>query len=216
MKGDRAPQSPAPWGPGRFPPFAGKSSPRPILPPQAAAQRGPEPSSGLMGRAKPGCAPTTSITPHPTSPTLHPHIPATESQTKEKQSPLFISVGVPGTPPQSPLPPLLSGLFLIWASVCSRLHPPGASPEGHHVQRSSLPALGAAQERRWHLPHWPEPGGTGRGGGGGAARGGLSGVWAGWGGRRRGSPVTRGPERAEDFGGGRRRRGLRSPQYTHP
>lgn len=46
--------------------------------------------------------------------------------------------------------------------------------------------------------------------------GGLSEIWAGSGRCLRGSPVTHTILSVEKVGGGRRRRGLRSPQYTHP
>lgn len=99
-------------------------------------------------------------------------------------------------------------------STCGFALIPGPVHSCIRSRYPALPGLGAAEGLMWHFPGWPEPGGQHHGG-----NGGLSGVWTGWGGCLRGSPVTHGPEvlSVEDDGGGRQRwRGLRSPQYTHP
>lgn len=85
----------------------------------------------------------------------------TESQTKEKQNPFFISVGDPGTTLQFPPSTLLSRLFLGLASVHLRLGPLQGPLHGCLRSRGpALPDLGAAEELMWHFLGWPEPGGT--------------------------------------------------------
>lgn len=92
------------------------------------------------------CPPILSVHPpvhvsvQPVHPPLPTQPPATEPQTKEKQNPLFISVGVPGTTPHSSPSTLLSRLFLVLVSVHLWLCPhSGACPQLHQVQISSPP-----------------------------------------------------------------------------
>lgn len=193
---------PAPPCPAPFPPFAGRSSPqasflgscglarpRALFWSQRQGQTHISQESESDSPSQSLCAPTPPMC------LLNPFslpIPATESQTKEKQSPFFISVGVPGTHPPHSLPStLLSRLFFVLASVHSRLGPgAGASPQLRQVQMSSPPrpqGSGGADVA------FPWLAGTRRDSTTGGSEG-LSGVRVGWGGCLRGSPVTHGPE----------------------
>lgn len=137
--------------------------------------------------------------------------PKTESQTKQKQSPFFISIGTPGTttlpfpsvyPPFQPLP--RPGICRPAAGP-PRWGPSIAAPS----PMCSPPRPLHGRERMWPCPRWPDQEGQGSGGHQRPCR-------AGRGGCLRGSPVTRGPERGGRRRRRRRRRALRSPQYTHP
>lgn len=89
--------------------------------------------------------------------------PATESQTKQKQSPFFISVGTPGAP-HPPPSTLLFSLFLVLASVRlwpgRTLGPLGPLQGWGKSSCTALPGLWAAEELVRPFPGWPEPGGT--------------------------------------------------------
>lgn len=119
------------------------------------------------------------------SPFAPPH-PARESQTREKRSPLFISVGS-----RAPLPPPWR-LLPFPASCSSGIRPPTAGPplRLHWVQTSTCRPLGQPRS-----PGRVSARAT-------AGRAGRSGARAACGGRPRGSPVARGPDGGGCGGGG--------------
>lgn len=167
------------------------------------ARPGPELSSGLTDRAKPIslkqvsnppprplCVPTPAMCP------LRPFsapTPTTESQTKQKQSPFFIGVGTPGPTTLHGPPSTLLFRPGPHPGVCG----PAAGPPcwGLSVAAAN-PDVQAARTSVWQTrSRGLFPVGQNQRGNAVGDSGGLSGVWAGWGGGYlKDSPVTHDPE----------------------